>query len=322
MRRNKHNLNRDIPAPIKREVRQRSKFGCVICRCGIYEYEHIIPEFNDAKIHDASKICLLCGQCHNKVTKGMLSKDTVLKKYYDIQLLSEINSPWESFDLNTDNIVIKVGSCIFKYAKDIIKFNNQTILSINPPEDGSYFPTISGIFTNAGGEEIFKINKNEWAGPTKYWDIEVCGKEIVIRSGPRKVALKIKVNPPCEIEIVTLDIKINNCHLLCKNGSFSLGRVGSDFEYYITIEHLESYGADVGILIDELSPKEPKLTAFSIIGNEGINLVGTGIRIAKGAGRIEMRGITIEDATKQRTIRTYIAKNDLSVRSEVLPPRL
>ena len=43
MQKNRHGLSRHIPASVTREVRQRSKFGCVMCRIGFYEYEHINP---------------------------------------------------------------------------------------------------------------------------------------------------------------------------------------------------------------------------------------------------------------------------------------
>lgn len=41
---NQHGLQRGIPDPIKREIRQRSKFDCVVCRSGLFNYEHIEPE--------------------------------------------------------------------------------------------------------------------------------------------------------------------------------------------------------------------------------------------------------------------------------------
>jgi 5-methylcytosine-specific restriction endonuclease McrA len=67
---NKHGLNRAIPSGIKREVRQRCGFGCVVCGLGIVQYEHVEPEFSDAVKHEADKIVLLCPQCHSKVTTG------------------------------------------------------------------------------------------------------------------------------------------------------------------------------------------------------------------------------------------------------------
>ena len=57
---NKHGLSRYIPEAIKREVRQRCGFGCVICGFGFYDYEHFDPDFADAKFHDPNGMTLLC----------------------------------------------------------------------------------------------------------------------------------------------------------------------------------------------------------------------------------------------------------------------
>lgn len=323
MSKNKHGLNRTISPEIKREIRQRSKFGCVVCRCGIYEYEHIAPEFHDAHRHDPEKMCLLCGSCHSKVTRKILSKETVTRCYQEVQKNEDAKSPVERFDLNSQNIIVKVGTCTFKYAKEIIKFGDKIILAINPPEDEYSFPSISGIFTDKNGKEIFSIKNNEWKGPTEYWDVEFKGNELTIRSAARQIALKLKVNPPNEIEIITLDIKIDNCHLSCKNGSFSLGRITESSEYYLGIEYLESYGSTTGILIKPEQFKAPKLTNLKIVGGEGIELVGTGIIVAKGSGKVVMRGLTIEEATKEKTIRSYMPLiENFSILTEELPPRL
>ncbi|MHB0562224.1 hypothetical protein ACX3RA_15640, partial [Escherichia coli] len=59
---NKHGLSRRIPETIKRQIRQRCGFGCVICGFGFYDYEHFKPDFVDAKVHDPNGMTLLCSQ--------------------------------------------------------------------------------------------------------------------------------------------------------------------------------------------------------------------------------------------------------------------
>ena len=82
---NKYGLSRYIPSDVRREVRQRSKFGCVICRRGFYQYEHIDPPFDDATEHNPSHICCLCGSCHDSVTRGHISKEAIKAEYQRIQ---------------------------------------------------------------------------------------------------------------------------------------------------------------------------------------------------------------------------------------------
>src|SRR5574337_274292 len=86
---NKFGLSRDIPDLIKREVRQKCGFGCVVCGSAVYQYEHLEPLFPDAKNHDPNGIVLLCGGCHDRVTRGMLSKETIKLKANNPKCLEE-----------------------------------------------------------------------------------------------------------------------------------------------------------------------------------------------------------------------------------------
>ena len=170
---NRHGLSRNIPADIAREIRRRSKFGCVICRCAIYQYEHIDPEFADAREHDPNAICLLCGGCHDRVTRGQLSKETVKTKYSEIQESQTIARPFEELDLATNQISIVLGSATFESAQCLLRINGKDILTISPPKEGAAFPTLNGIFCDRTGREIFRVSDNLWEGAVEAWDVQV-----------------------------------------------------------------------------------------------------------------------------------------------------
>jgi hypothetical protein len=67
---------RDIPDPIKRLVRQKSGFGCVVCGLPIFDYEHI-EEFAAVQTHNAANMVLLCPNHHAEKTRGRLSKEAI-----------------------------------------------------------------------------------------------------------------------------------------------------------------------------------------------------------------------------------------------------
>src|SRR5687768_2599641 len=75
--RNRLGLARDIPDAVKREVRQRCGFGCVIDGSALYTYEHFDPPYKDARRHEPAGITLLCGSCQLKTSRGQLSKLTI-----------------------------------------------------------------------------------------------------------------------------------------------------------------------------------------------------------------------------------------------------
>lgn len=320
---NKHGLSRDIPSDIKRQVRQNSKFGCVMCRSAFYQYEHIKPEFKDALKHDPEAICLLCGRCHDKVTKGFLSKETVLKAYIDTKTNNEVSAPFDAFDLSAKNLNIKFGDCVFHLTEKLIVIDNTNILSINPPDNEYLFPTISGFFCDVDGNRLFSIEKNEWSGSIDTWDSEIIGNEITIRLGKGKIALRLRSKPPDTVEIVDLNMMFGKSHILVSKDGLKVGRIEKNKQVYIGIRYLECWGSRIGVLVNSNTMKNPRFNGLRIVGGEGIDLVGTGIRLGVRSGSSYMHGLTLEFADKHKTIiSTFPLLTSLEGKTEVLPPRI
>jgi hypothetical protein len=114
---NRHGLSRRIPDPIARQLRQECGFGCVVCGSAIFDYEHVDPEFKDAEEHDPTKMALLCGSCHDKVTRRQWSKDKIKEaRANPICLESGFSSEW--FDYGTEAPTIVVGGATI-YSPDL-----------------------------------------------------------------------------------------------------------------------------------------------------------------------------------------------------------
>src|SRR5688572_25130200 len=71
-----------IPAKIKRKVRQRCGFGCVVCGNPFCDYDHM-EEWAILQRHRASEITLLCKQHHGEKTNGLLPLEQVLEANRD-----------------------------------------------------------------------------------------------------------------------------------------------------------------------------------------------------------------------------------------------
>ena len=61
----------EIAHPMKREVRQRCGFGCVICGLRLYTYEHM-EGWRKVHRHVVSEITLLCDRHQRERTNGLL----------------------------------------------------------------------------------------------------------------------------------------------------------------------------------------------------------------------------------------------------------
>lgn len=204
---NKYGLSRTIPSPIKRTIRQRCGYGCVCCGLGIYDYEHVDPEFKDAHDHLPSAMCLLCGQCHTKVTRNAMFKETVkrgLKNPYCIKN----GYTFEDLDVWNDNgkFTVSIGGAVFEDPKSVLNILGEEILIIESPEEPGAPPIVSGKFYNESGALLFEIEKNRWLGSIKSWDIETKGSSIIVRSASRKILLKLKQQAQDQVAIERLDM--------------------------------------------------------------------------------------------------------------------
>lgn len=283
---NRFGLSRHIPADIARDIRRRSRFGCIMCRCAIYQYEHIVPVFADAREHDPNAICLLCGTCHHKVTSNRLSKQTVHSRYLEIQAASSPGRPHDKFDLASPSISVSFGSARFAGSKSLIRINGQDLLSITLPVDGASQPTLNGCFCDQRGNEIFSVSDNLWEGPLDAWDIISKGPRTIIKVDRRRDALIFNARPPDAVIIETLDMYKDNCHIICDEKRVLVGQLVGKEWTYIGLSNFECEGACVAISVDSTTGDVPKLKGIRMAGGSGILLEGTGITIGVGAGRM------------------------------------
>ena len=256
------------------------------------------------------------------MTRGLVSKNTVRNAYQNVQLNDSVRRPFDSLDLSNSSLTVILGSCIFHGPNVLIELDGQNILSIEPPEDGSRFPVISGVFSDREGNETLRIEKNIWSSTTTVWDVEVTGNEIIIRQGPRNIALHLVANPPHELTILKLDMYVGSAHICLRKDYLALGRISSDSEYYLELGRLECHGASIGVQAKVLNCA-PTFTGLSMIGGKGLELIGTGLNIATGAGSMVLRDLAIEIATKTETLRyEYPLRTSVIGSMARLPPRL
>ena len=131
---NRYGLSRNIPAEVKRAVRQRDGFGCIVCGKAIYEYEHFDPEFAEATHHDPAGIILLCTSCHAKKTRGFLSNETISAARQSPKC-RENGFSFEEFDVGSTAPEISVGNFTATDVDTLIEIFGTKILSISAPAE-------------------------------------------------------------------------------------------------------------------------------------------------------------------------------------------
>ncbi|WP_431051735.1 HNH endonuclease [Roseateles sp. L2-2] len=207
---NRHGLTRHIPAEIKREVRQRCGFGCVICGLGFYDYEHFAPDYADATAHHPEGITLLCPNCNQKRARGTLSRQTVAAADQNPACLQR-GFTREYLDVSPDRLILRFAAATFVNCPVAVEVNRFPILSIARPASPGEPLRLSGHFCDAQGRVTLMIRDNEWRAPKDVWDVECRGPRITIRTGRGDIALALRTEPPERLVIERISMGFEGC---------------------------------------------------------------------------------------------------------------
>lgn len=189
----------DLPLPLMREVRQRCGFGCVICGLPLYEYDHLLGWANVQR-HEAEEIALLCPRHHGEKTRGLLPADDVQKANESPYNLREGTSKPYDLNYSGDSFEVNIGSVVFRGADQgygtivhVLRIDGVTLLGLILSE-GHYLLNLT-LF-DAANSLLLRIVNNELVFNMTAWDIELVGRNLVLREGPGKVLFDIEFAVP------------------------------------------------------------------------------------------------------------------------------
>lgn len=210
--RNQHGLGRYVPQSVRREIRRRRGFGCVLCGLAYYDYEHFEPDFKDAKEHNPKGMTLLCMQCNQKRERGTLSVVTVAKANENPKCKQK-GFASEIFDFGEEPLEIFFAGSRFKNCMHLIRVAGVNVLSVQPPEEPGSPMLLSGYFSDSTGATTLKIENNVFSAGEDNWDVEIKGAMIKILRGPGDPALILRVQPPHGLTVEIIDMEIDGCRL-------------------------------------------------------------------------------------------------------------
>lgn len=206
---NRFNLNRHIPTAIKREVRRRCKFGCVICGSAIVTYEHMDPSFRDAKVHDPKKITLLCGHHQLESSKGLLSKKSIQEA--DANPKGAQRGYVDAvFDLGGNIPSLVLGGNEFNLRPNqVFSINELPIFKIEYPERKSRKWRLSTIFYGENNRIICHIENNELRLLPQNYDIIQVSRRFCISNDLGEKIFELEINPPDELLVTVMNLVLN-----------------------------------------------------------------------------------------------------------------
>lgn len=241
--RNQHGLGRYVPQAVRREIRSRCGFGCVICGLAYYDYEHFDPDFKDAKEHNPAGMTLLCMQCNQKRARGTLSSQTVALANQAPKCRQQ-GFASELFDFSSEPIEVKFAGVSFYNCRTLIRVSGVDLLSFKPPEEPGTPVLLSGYLSDITGATTLKIVDNIWSAGEENWDVEVKGQRIIFRRSPSDIALQIRVAPPHALAVEIINMEFEGYHLNGNEQTLAYSRDGTSWS---TLTAVSISGCDVGI---------------------------------------------------------------------------
>ncbi|MFN3825567.1 MAG: hypothetical protein ACK4RN_16485 [Pseudorhodobacter sp.] len=192
---NIHGLKRYIPAPVKRDVRKRCSFGCVVCGRGIFQYDHFDPEYTGASEHTADGIILLCGFHHDEKKHGLLTNAQIAMHNND-PYCKKHGAAFGNFHLTGNQPIVFVGAGELRHCTIFLEVASENVIwftKSDDPEEG--FQVNIRVRDELGGV-IFEVVENEWTLGAERWAVDTSSNAITIRSEPRSYALILRFSPP------------------------------------------------------------------------------------------------------------------------------
>ena len=190
---------RKIPEQVKRLVRQRCGFGCVMCGLPIIQYHHMIP-WSKENTHDPENITLLCDNHHRRVGAGLVPSDEIVRCNSDpcSRKLGEC-SP-EKLYFAGDLQKITLGNNLFQHHSAlgtavIAMIDGFPVLQLHE-ENGRL---LIG-FQPFPGLRAMRIERNELILAPEFTDITWIGKRLTIKH-ERRIVLQIRFDPPNTLDI-------------------------------------------------------------------------------------------------------------------------
>lgn len=176
--------SRTIPEGVKREVRQRCFFGCIVCGMPIFEYDHVTP-FAEVMAHEPDNLVLLCPNHHRDKTAGRLPIDRL--EFYKANPHNsnrEFSSIYRAEP--TKGMLVNVSQNII--LNPIFMDGYVSLFQVNGIDAVALYRndgwiSLSFTATDDKGNIILKVDKGEMVINTNCWDFRYEGNNILVHTG-------------------------------------------------------------------------------------------------------------------------------------------
>lgn len=194
---------RGIPAGIKREVRQRCGFACIVCGSPIVEYHHMTP-WSQVHEHTADNITLLCPSDHSDATGPRPTWNEAAIRAKNARPFMSVNNStrYRPTPYGPQSPELRLGSnTIYPlpgHSAPVLQVAGRNVFSVRV-EDGHALVSIE--LWSADGATIFRMVDNEWTYQLGEWDYKYEGNRLVIWEEIGHFLLMVRFDAPTAVTV-------------------------------------------------------------------------------------------------------------------------
>lgn len=255
-----------IPESMKREIRQRCGFGCVVCGLPLYEYDHM-AEWAEHHRHVADEITLLCDRHHKEKTNGLLSRAQVIEANQSPYNIERALSPWYGLHYSGEQSTIRLGDLEIKSGtgRDIVALliDDLPILHFSRMGGGGY--SLNAVILDEDDEIVLTIIDNALTYSVGEWDIDWVGRTLTIREALKAIRLQLRFDPPNRVTVTRGVLRHNGIEVWVSEDGVFLP--ANNF----LLSEAEAEDKDVLLSLGQDSARKPALLRLSNVSRDAFD---------------------------------------------------
>lgn len=194
---------------MKRAVRRRCGFGCVLCGVPIYQIDHIV-DYSQVQRHEEENLTLLCPTHHQDKTHGRMSVETVSAANADPVNLRAGVTPPHTLYFGSGPPEIEMGRNWFRWTRGgylvALAVDNLTLVGFRQEEGGLL---LALLVLDEYNLPLLQVVDSELQIASAQWDVEITGPRIILRQGPGDIILQLLLQPPSKVTVERARFRCN-----------------------------------------------------------------------------------------------------------------
>jgi hypothetical protein len=213
---------------MKRAVRQRCGFGCVMCGKPIVEYHHMTP-WEEVEVHEADNLTLLCPTHHAEATGSRPLLDEAQVRQANAAPYNTQRPATDPYPLNfnTDHFEVVLGSnrVVSKRGEPLVIFavDHKVVFGVHL-EDGRCVVNL-GLLDKTNSQ-IVAIVDNELQFASAAWDVVIAANRLTIRRGLRDIIFDVRFDVPNRLTVLRAEFWLDGASMEVTTDWLRVGKSG------------------------------------------------------------------------------------------------